>query len=152
MSLNVSGILDALVSHAMASGLFEQVNTHEPKSKPGRGLTAAIWVQSIAPATGASGIGLTTTRLEFTVRIYQSMLMQPQDAIDPEVLSAVDVLMGLYSGDFTLGGLVRDVDLLGTFGTPLSARAGYLTQDGQLYRVMEITVPCIVNDLWAQAE
>lgn len=152
MSLNVSGILDALVSHAAASGLFGAVNTHEPKSKPGSGLTAAVWCQSIGPLPKASGLASTTTRVEFTLRVYAPMLSEPQDAIDPAVLAAVDVLLSMYTGDFTLGGLVRDVDVLGEFGTPLSAKAGYLHQDGTLFRVMDITVPCVVNDLWSQSE
>jgi len=33
---------------------------------------------------------------------------------------------------------------------PLSALAGYLNQDGKLYRVMTVTLPIIINDIWAQ--
>jgi hypothetical protein len=78
------------------------------------------------------------------------MLAEPQDAIDPAMLDAVDLLCGAYSAGFTLGGALRSIDLLGTYGAPLSAKAGYLTQDSKLYRVMTITLPCIVNDLWTQ--
>jgi hypothetical protein len=86
----------------------------------------------------------------FNCRIYTSMLTEPQDAIDPIVLSAVDLLIGEYSGDFDLGGTVRNVDLLGQFGSPLSARAGYLNQDQKLFRVMTLTIPLAINDLWAE--
>jgi hypothetical protein len=151
MSLDVRGITNALVSHAMASGLFEVVNGHEPKSAPGNGLTAAVWVQDIGPQEGGSGLQSTTGRLAFTVRIYNGMLSEPRDDIDPNVLSAVDTLIAAYSGDFELGGLVRNVDLLGMSGTPLSARAGYLNQNNTLYRVMDINVPVIINDLWSQS-
>lgn len=152
MSLNVTGILDALVSHSAASGLFDAVLTHEPKSSPGTGVTTAIWCQSIGPLPRDSGLASTTTRVEFTQRVYSPMMSDPQDAIDPRVLAAVDALMGTYSGDFTLGGLVRNVDCLGAAGAPLSARAGYLVQDGKLFRVMDIVIPCVVNDLWSQSE
>jgi len=150
MSLDATGILDAAQSHAMTLGLFERVNGHEPKKAPGNGLTAAVWVQSIAPIQ-SSGLAATSGRLELRVRIYTPMLSEPQDAIDPNVLAAVDALMAAYSGDFTLGGEARNVDLLGQHGTPLSATAGYLNQDSRLLRVMDVVLPILINDLWSQS-
>lgn len=145
------GIIDAVVSHALASGRFERVNGHEPRNPPGVGATAAVWVDLIEPARLNSGLNQTTARLVLNVRIYTSTLSEPQDAIDPAVIGAVSTLMAAYSGDFTLGGLVRNVDLLGQAGNPMAAQAGYLQQDGRLYRVMTISLPLIVNDVWGQA-
>lgn len=150
MSLGTKAILAAVISHAKGSGRFERVLTHEPKSAPGNGLSVAVWVQSLRPTDG-SGLTSTTARLELSVRVYTNMLADPQDAIDARLLDAVDALMAAYSGDFTLGGLIRNVDLLGEHGDSLSADAGYLEQDSKLYRVTVITLPLIVNDLWAQA-
>lgn len=149
--MNVDAILDEVVSHAMALGLFERVNTHEPKNAPGHGLSAAIWVDSIGPVPLGSGLSSTTGRVAFQVRLFSNMLQEPQDAIDPEMVKAVDALLGAYSGDFDLGGSVRNVDLLGQAGAPMSAQAGYINQDGKLYRVMTIVLPVIVSDLWEQA-
>jgi hypothetical protein len=150
--VNVSGIVDANLSKLLASGLFESVNGHEPKSAPAaRGLTAATWWVGTQPVPAASGLGSTTARVELQVRLYTSMLTEPQDAIDPGMMSAVDVLMGLYSGDFDLGGLVRNVDLLAAAGAPLSARSGHIRQDDRVFRVADITLPLIVNDAWTQA-
>jgi hypothetical protein len=150
MALDISTILDAVQSHALASGYFDTVNGHEPKSAPGNGLSAAVWVEQIGPARGGSGLDATSTRLALFVRLYTPMVQQPEDAIDPNLMTAMDALMAAYSGDFTLGDLVREVDLLGIYGDPLSARAGYLTTSGQEFRVMTITLPLIVNDLWEQ--
>lgn len=150
MSLGITGILDAVVSHALATGLFDAVNGYEPKSAPGSGLTAAAWVQSLDPVRG-SGLASTSVRVALTVRFYANMLADPQDAIDPYVTNAADVLMGAYSNDFDLGGTVRNVDLLGEHGEGLRAQAGYLEQDRTMYRVMDITLPLIVNDVWGQA-
>ena len=149
MALDISSILDGVVSHAMASGQFERVNQHEPKNAPGNGLTCAIWVDRIAPTT-ASGLASTSAVVTFRVRLYSGMLQEPQDAIDPNIVLAVDALMTAYSGDFDLGGNVRNVDLLGLAGIPLSAQAGYLNQDNKMFRVMDITLPVIVNDVWGQ--
>ncbi len=149
MSLGTKAILDAVISHAKATGKAERVLTHEPKSAPGNGITIATWVQSLRPVT--SGLAATSVRLEFSVRVYVNMLADPQDAIDTRLLDAVDALMAAYSGDFQLGGLVRNVDLLGEHGDPLSANAGYLEQDGKLYRVVVITLPLFISDLWGQS-
>jgi hypothetical protein len=151
MSLDASGILDAVVSHAAASGYFDRVNTHEPKSAPGNGLSAAVWVQNLGPAVGASGLQSTSGLLVVNLRVYQNMISEPQDAIDPNVLTAVDALMAAYSGDFQLGGDVRNIDLLGQVSDGLSAQAGYLEQDHKMYRVMTISIPMIINDIWDQA-
>ncbi|MFI1889817.1 hypothetical protein [Streptomyces jumonjinensis] len=150
MALDITGILDKVVSHAAGVGYFEQVNGHEPASAPGYGLTAAVWSERVTPVR-SSGLASLSTLLVFSVRIYTSAHQEPMDAIDPRMVEAVDALCREYAGDFTLGGLVRHVDLLGAAGQPLDVRAGYISQDGSLYRVMTITLPVIVNDLWEEA-
>lgn len=149
--MDTSGIVDALASHAASSGHFEWVNQFEPDNAPGNGLSCAVWPDRIDPATGASGLAATTARIVFQVRIASSTSISPPDSIDRNILRAADDLMGAYSGDFTLGGLVKQVDLLGQHGVALSAQAGYITQDDRPLRVLTITVPVVVNDAWTQA-
>jgi hypothetical protein len=132
----------------MASGRFDAVNGHEPKNPPSTGgLTAAVWTDRVTPVR-SSGLNSLSVLLVFNVRIYASAVSEPPDAIDPDMLAAVDDLCAAYTGDFELGGLVRHVDLLGINGTPLDVRAGYLRQDGIEFRVMTIALPVVVNDLW----
>jgi hypothetical protein len=150
VALNIQGILDAVISHAAASGHFEAVNGHEPANAPGHGLTCAVWADQVAPVR-SSGLASLSVRLIFNVRIYTSAIQEPPDAIDPNLVAAVDTLCAAYAGDFTLGGLVREVDLLGQHGQPIEVRAGYIQQDGQLYRVATISLAVVVNDLWTEA-
>ena len=151
MAINSQALIDDLASHAMTTGYFDRVNQHEPKSKPGRGLTCAIWIDRIEPARGRSGLASTTARVVFNVRVYTNMLQNPQDAIDPNVMVAVDALMEAYSGDFELGGDAAFIDLLGaTQGHELYAQSGYINIDNMTFRVMTMTVPVIVNDAWTQ--
>jgi hypothetical protein len=147
-----SELFDAIESHALASGIFDEVNTAEPKAAPGTGITCAIWIQSIAPAPEASGLAATTTRIEFQVRLYTSFLAEPVDMIDKNLLDASIALMEDYTGDFGLSIVseVRSIDLLGEHGTPMQADAGYLNADGKIYRVITITLPIVYNDLWNQ--
>lgn len=147
MALDIDSILDAVVSHALASGYFDQVNSHEPKNKPGSGVTCAVWVDAVRPAV-SSGLASASVLLTFNVRLYTSMLQEPQDAIDPQMMKAIDALFAAYAGDFTLGGYVRKVDVFGAEGLPLGGQAGYLSQDQTLFRVFTITLPVVVNDIW----
>lgn len=147
----LKSIADGVVSHAQASGHFDKVNEHEPKRKPGTVMTAALWVQGIDPLPGASGLNNTSARILYTLRIYQNMLSEPQDMIDPRVMEATYTMMAAYSDDFTLDGLIRNVDLLGQFGFALAAQAGYVEIDGTMYRAMDISLPLIINDLWVQS-
>jgi hypothetical protein len=152
MTLATASIVAAITDHAATLGLFERVVGHEPKNAPGSGLSCVAWCDSIGPARNQSGLAATTALLVFNVRVYGSMLAEPQDGIDPELLSATDALMAAYAADFDLSGLVREVDLLGLAGNnPLAARFGYLSQDGKLFRVATITLPLLINDLWPQA-
>lgn len=149
--MDTQGILDALVSDAAATGLFARINTHEPKSAPRNGLTMAVWLDRFGPYAVASGLAATSALLIYNARLFTKMTQYPQDAIDPDMIKAVDTLMNAYSGDFTLGGTIRDVDLLGESGFQLEAQAGYVEQDNTLFRVVTITIPLIVNDAWTQA-
>jgi hypothetical protein len=153
MTFNQAAVADLvarLESIAMATAVFRTVNFHEPKSAPGTGLRLAIWVQSIEPIATASGLASTSGYVVCTARVYGNMLAKPEDETDPKVMTAISTLMGAYSADFTLGGTVRNIDLLGAYGTKLGAVAGYVTIDSHLYRQMTLTVPCVINDLWTQ--
>lgn len=148
----VDDLFNAVVSGAEALGVFERVNTHEPKNTPGAGLTCSIWVDTIKPVR-TSGLNSTSGLVSFFVRVYNSMLAEPQDDIDPDIVKAVTTLMGAYTGDFDFGRVadVRNIDLLGTYSGGLSAQAGYMEISGKMFRVMVINLPIVVNDMWTQA-
>jgi hypothetical protein len=148
--LDLDGVINALVSHAMATGLFERVNEHELVHAPARGLTAAVWVDGIAPVQRVSGLSVSSARLAMKVRIYHLAEVANLDAIDPAVTTSTNALITAYSADFDLGGDGRWVDLLGAHGISLSAQAGYVRIDGTPHRVMDLTVPVILTDVWEQ--
>jgi len=151
MSLASAAVFNSLVSHVAATGLFRRVNTAEPKSAPSdSGLTSAIWMDRVLPYGSGSGLQRTTAVTVYMIRIYNNMLEEPTDAIDPAVLAATDTIMTALHGDFELGGNAMAVDIFGMSGVGLSAQAGYINQDNRLFRVMDITVPVIVSDAWTQ--
>ena len=141
---------DALVSHALTLGVFERVNKYEPKSSPGTGLSAAVWFLTVRPDQQRSGLNTTSVWLTMMLRIYLPMLTEPQDMIDERILRAVDLLLAAYSTDFTLDGMIREVDLLGQSGTGLSVQSGYLDIDKTKMRVVDVTIPLGINDAYSQ--
>lgn len=146
----IDPIFDAVVSDAQASGYFDKVNQHEPKRAPNTGVVAAIWVQSIEPIALISGLAATSGRIVFTLRMYTNMLKEPADMIDPMMMRAMSNLMRRYHDDFDFAGAIRNVDLLGAYGVALSAMSGYLEVDGKQFRIVDLTIPCLINDIWPQ--
>jgi hypothetical protein len=148
----INDVFGRILSFALATGRFDAVNGAEPKNAPGTELTCAVWVQQIRPIR-SSGLQATSCVVSFQARIYQNFRSEPYDMIDPNVTAATTDLMGSISGDFDLGGAegVRAVDLLGAYVTHgLQAQAGYVEIDRQVYRVMTITIPIIINDAFVQ--
>jgi len=154
MTIRVEDVLDAVVSHAMSLGVFDAVNTAEPKRAPGNNLQASIWFEAIRPAR-SSGLKATSMVLEFNIRLYSSLFKDDPDLIDPEVIKAVDLLFTEFNGNYTLlydgEDMVRQVDVFGSEGTPLTARSGYVQfEENREYRVVDITLPLIIDDVWQQ--
>ena len=150
----INAVLDRIVSFALATGRFEQVNQHEPKNGPGNGLTCAIWVQRIRPVR-SSGLAATSGVIILNARLYTNFKSAPFDYIDPNLTAASTDFMGALSGDFQLDdnpavASVREIDLLGMEGQPLEVNAGYLEMDRQMYRVMTVTIPVVINDMFTQ--
>lgn len=148
----INDVISRIESLAMQSGFFDNVNGHEPKSAPRTDTTFAVWVQSVTPLT-ASGLANTSCLFTLNGRIYKSMMSKPYDRIDPAVTAATSYFMAQLNGSFQLGGQdgIRAIDVLGMYGTPLSAQAGYVEIDRQMLRVMTIVIPISINDVWPQS-
>ena len=152
---SLADISTALVDHASTLGVFDRVAGHEPDNPPGRGLTCGLLVDDFRPIPRRSGLNITSARLVFLARIYRP-LGDPADAdrIDPEVLDATSALVASLIGDLdlTVTDLEVEVDVFGAHGIPVAAKPGWLTPpDGPTYRVIDVTIPLVVSDLWPQA-
>jgi|SRR5579871_4720694 len=144
------GLFAEVRSRAEALSVFSSVNGHEPRNAPGSALTFAFWGEEIKAVT-SSGLASTTCVIMLGGRIYHSALGKPEEDTDPAVMSAACSVMAACSAGFTLDGEVRDVDLLGQFGTPLSAHLAWLTQEGKQFRTAEMSIPLVVDDMFPQA-
>lgn len=149
MGLNVEPVFNAIVSHALATGYFDRVITHEPKSAPRLGIVGSLWRESVRPIGRGSGLNITSVRATFRFRILLNFAQDPLDMIDINLSKAEDAMFNSLHGDFTLGGVVRNIDLVGDNG--LRSEAGHVEQDGKFYRFIDIFIPVVINDVWEQS-
>lgn len=148
LGMEIRAIMAKVTSVVQSLGLFESVNGGQLAHTPGAGLRASVWPGRISSPPGSSGLSSVSLVLPVIVRIYGPVHPQPVDEIDEEILEAVDQLGDAYAGSFTLGGLVRGIDIHGRFGQAMTIEPGYLDiQDGTC-RVETLTLPLIINDAW----
>jgi hypothetical protein len=143
-------VINAVASHAAASGFFDRVNEFEPVNPPGTGMSAAVWCDRIDPVR-SSGLASTSGRVLMYVRLYLPLNTVQPDQVDVVMIRAVWDLLNRYVGGYTLGGLIRSVDVRGAEGVPISARAGYIEYGGKPFRAYTVALPLIINDMWTEA-
>jgi hypothetical protein len=148
--ININQIQDLIVSHAMSTGYFQYVNEYESKQAGTNGITAGIWIERLTPIK-SSGLSNTSVRLELQMRIYASTYTEPYDDIDANLLIATDAFFTDLIGDFQLGGEARHIDIFGAHGRPLEADVGWMNLDGKEFRVFQIRIPVIIDDIWSQS-
>lgn len=84
------------------------------------------------------------------VRIHMKAFTEPGENTETQMADIVSNLMEDFMGDFDLGGTIRNIDVGGSEGEPLSATWGYvgINQAGGnpvMFRTVDITVPMIVD-------
>jgi hypothetical protein len=143
----VKALFDALKSHAMSLGVFDQrVATHAPLSTPGNGLSCWFTGGPLVPVP-SSGLAAVSVELTVMAHITASLNQRPLDAVEAQVIGAASLLLAAYAGDFTLGGLVREVNIFGG----LRAQPSYVLFEDKPFRLCEVSVPMVINDAWVEA-
>lgn len=146
----VKALFSEVTSHAQSLGIFTGgVNAHDPDNPPS-GPAYAVWLSGIIPAPRASGLAATSGRVEFTGHIMTPRRSRPLDEVEQDVMLLAVDLIAAYSANFTLDDEVMEVDLLGTYGAPLGAEAAFADFQGTPLRVMQVTLPVIIDGLWTQ--
>lgn len=146
MALDVTAIMNKLMSIAQATGQFRNVNGYEIRSSPANGLTLALIAGPYTPIK-SSGVNNLSMRLQVDGQIWLPMHVDKPETIDPKTMGAADAYFAALAGQFTLGGLVRCVDFHGMDGEQLSATPGYIEKDNKLYRVATLIIPLLINQV-----
>jgi hypothetical protein len=137
-------LFTAIRSYAQKLGIFQAVDTHEPENAPGSRLYCSIVLGPVRPVP-SSGMASVSGQVTLTVRVWSAAMQRPLDDIDPEALATISALMGAFAGGFTIGGTVRNIDLFAMQAVP-----GWVDADGKPFRVVDISLPIVINDMWAE--
>lgn len=143
---DATALFESVRSAAKKLGLFRgDVPTHDPESPPPAGqLYCSISLGPVKPVL-SSGLSAVSGQVTLMVHVWSFAMQKPLDNVDPGVLGATCALMGAFAGGFTLNGTVREIDLFG-----MSAQPGYADFQGKEFRTMVISLPLIVNDMFAE--
>ena len=154
MAFNIKATLDAIASHISRSGYVSDVQIGEPVAPPDAidKLHAAIYMAS------ATVVDLTlSSTIEqhvVTVRLYRRAAFgQGDDAgeVEQEMALAVSQIVSNLIGEFDLGATMRAIDVGGTYGTGITSAFGYVQIGTTMFRIVDITVPLIVDGSATQA-
>jgi len=124
---------------------------HEPRVVPTALPSLALWLGPVEPVGAVSGLSEVSGRVTVQGRIYACDATKVSDKTEEQLLAWQSALLGAFAGAFTLGGEAMFVDLLGAYGSKISAVPGYADYDGAFYRVSEVSVPIIIDPLWTEA-
>lgn len=133
-------------SKAAESGYFHTVELGEPKSSlQGHGMEAYIWMDSVAVAGTTLNYAIEIHTV--TLRLYMPMLTGDTLEDEVEMDAAVNQVKRNLAADFDLGGTVRNVDFAGQHSGGLESVTGFVDLSGTQYRIVDITLPVIVDDI-----
>lgn len=145
-------LFSKLSSYAKRLGVFDRVEFREPTNKPAGGTALALWVNDYRPPPSGSGVASTSMVLDIRATVFCALGTgkRSADEIEADVLYAVHRYMKVLSEDFELDRMVRNIDLLGQTGQAMHADFGHLQYEDTWYRIGEITLPLIINDVYEQ--
>ena len=138
MVFDIATSMQTIKGHLMASGLFDTVMIGEPKSAPGSGLTASVFMERVA--VEELTLDKTIELHEVVVRFYTPELQQPTPIREDRLEKAVGSIEKAWFGDFTFGGTIRNIDI-----ADLVWEFGHVDIDRTEYRTVEVTLPLIVD-------
>jgi hypothetical protein len=146
-------IRDPIASHVLAAGIYDTFDGHPPDVVPNSGIHGIQEFGGMKRARGRGGSGLASTSMLVivTVSTFLAIEQEPADDVDPQVVDAANALFSSFLGDFTLGGNVRCIDVGASQGVEMSVDPAYATVGGVKVRAAVLSVPIIMNDLYAEA-
>lgn len=142
MAFDITTTINLVVSFLQKRGEYSFVQIGEPKSPPRGDLAASVFVSDASVV----GVTLQTTIEihELTIRLYRNMMEEPEEDNELRISQAVTGIVSDLLGDYDLGASVRNI-AVGEYGRTISATYGYLDVGGTMYRMVDISVPLVVD-------
>ena len=145
MVFAIKDTLKVIESKIATSGQVKTTQVGEPKSPPSNLPAAAIYMDSVRlyRLTVDGGTGEVHT---VNVRVYADMLQEPQEWNEYGLAEVAENLINQLFIDADLAGKIMAIDVAGMAGQGVEMRWGYLDVSGKMHRIVDITLPLLVND------
>ena len=143
MVFDPTGIMDELETQLAKSG-WQTGQIAEPMAPPAERLGAVIFDGvEITEATLQSGSGL----VKFIIRLYYNAMEEPREGTEKDIAQACLQLISDIAGKYTLG----DSSVRTVIPFALVVRSGFQTVGQTMYRLSDLSVHVMVNDIgtWA---
>lgn len=125
--------------------------TKSPSRETGNRTAAAFFPINARAYDDESNLIETTIALTCVARIFRSATGSINDwEVHNDILELVDVVLANVHGDLKNSTSVLNwkFDIYGRAGTPLSYRFGFAPGNNQSWRVADVTIPVIVEDMY----
>lgn len=141
----IKDTLKVIHSKIVATGQVKAAQVGEPKAPPSTLPFAAIYMDSVRVhrLTVDGGTGEVHT---VNVRIYADMLAEPQEWNEYGLAEVAENLINKLLTDADLSSKIMSIDAAGMAGQGLEMQWGYLEVSGKMHRIVDITLPLLVND------
>ena len=147
MAFAIRTTLEAIQSHVNSSGYVSECIIGEYTSAPmpsGLGIAASVipMREETVMAFGATTRELHTVLL----RLYRDWLSEPASSRDLPLEEAKGVILANLKGDLDLEGAAMSLDIAGMHSGGYSADWGRVEIGSTIFRVIDMTLPVIVDD------
>jgi len=139
MAFDPSPIFDALLSKLLASGFVYGQISESKKPPEDRTVAVLFGGAGVTQVHGTTGSG----QVDFILRFMYNAFAEPAAGVEKDIAKAVLEIMDDLAGNFNFGiDSVRNV-------IPLTneATAGYVELGGVMYRIADLKVEVLVNDI-----
>ena len=148
MAFDTSSTMDAVASHMTRSGYFPggvQIGEYtSPPDAIGTQLAGAIFMMNSSIVLLFADGGTREVHV-LMLRVYSDFKDQTNTNEKRLALSVNQIASNILA-DSDLGSTIMSVDVTGQYGTGVSMEWGQLTISDRMYRVVDITLPFIVDD------
>ena len=146
MPFKIKSTMESILSKVKASGFVGFAQIGEPKSPMpinGNKLSAAvIFVDSTVVE---NVLNAPVEMHTVMIRLYGDWLDEPREGAELLLADAASELMARVAGDYDLGSTIRNVSF-GQYGQSIGAESGQILMSDKWYKIIDITIPCIVDD------
>ena len=147
MPFDIGGTLDRIHTYLAESGHIrggQQIGAYTQSVDTSQGPVAFITMTGTTVYAMTLG-GQPMAQEVVTVTILLDALREPASGVEKDLALVATNIMADLLGEYDLGGTIRNVDPAGAHGASFATRWGYIEISRKMYRMVDITIPLLVD-------